>query len=148
MDELKSCKLTKTQRDISSTNNTSVFSTSKDTINVSYQNSKLYQIENSVDITLHDRELKFRIERDKDNRSATNICSFSLDDNEKGGHSTVFCERTIDFMRDLQSNNPNVIGYGENMILEDIKNAEVSLCADYINEVFEYNILNMKKLFL
>ena len=148
MDELKSCSLTKIQRDISSTNNASVFSTSKDMINASYQNSKLYLIEDSVDITLHDRELKFRIERDKDERSATNICSFSLDDNEKGCHSTVFCERTVDFLRDLQSNNPNVSGYDENVKLEDTKNAGVSLCADYINEVFEYKLLNMKKLFL
>ncbi|TMW50023.1 hypothetical protein DOY81_004889 [Sarcophaga bullata] len=134
MDEMKSWRLTKTQRDISSTNNTSVFSTSKDMINVSYQNSKLYQIENSVDITLHERELKFRIERGKDERSATNICSFSLDDNEKGGHSTVFCERTVDFMRDLQNNNPSVSGYDENIILEDIKNAGVPSSADNMNE--------------
>lgn len=132
-EQFKRSSLTANQTDSLSTSNNSVLSTTKDLINVSLQTGKLYQIENSVDITLHERDLKFRVsEKKEDELSETNMCSFSLDDNEKEGQSAVFCERTRDFLRDLQGNNPNVNGP------ENIGNSATSACAGHMSEVFTY----------
>ncbi|KAM7364115.1 spc105-related isoform 2-T2 [Cochliomyia hominivorax] len=89
-------------KNVSINNNHSVLSTTKDMINVSYQhqNSKLYQIDNSVDITLCEREIKYQIGKNKvNNETRSKIYSFSLEENEKEVRSVMFGERTIDFMQ-------------------------------------------------
>lgn len=120
---------------LSISNDNTVLSSSKDLINVLYQNSKMYQIENSVDVTLYEREMKFQIEGGKRGEQTNDLCSFSLEDNEKETHSIKFGERTIDFMQELRYN-ATIIG-GDVTKTDDFQDEKgVPVLSEYTDEVF------------
>ncbi|XP_037807647.1 uncharacterized protein LOC119601036 [Lucilia sericata] len=100
------------QKNMSVSNNQSIFSTTKDLINNSYQhqNSKKFHIENSVDITLNESEIQnFKNEQNKDREHTTNnLFSFSLNDNEKEARSIIFADRTVDYMSELRVDSSNI----------------------------------------
>ncbi|XP_065356778.1 putative uncharacterized protein DDB_G0282133 [Calliphora vicina] len=112
-------------------NNLSILSATKDLINVSYQNqnSKMHHIENSVDITLYDREMQFQMEQNNAGEETNNLYSFSLEDHEKEARSTIFGERTVDFMRELRGDSSNLRDVSE---ICDIKS--VTVFTEYMDE--------------
>lgn len=123
-------------KNLSVSNNVSVLSTTKDLINISYQHqtSKMYQIENSVDITLYEKELKFQVAEDKSSdQTKSKLYSFSLEDNEKETRSVMFGEKTIDFMRSLQGDALNIVEDNRNPC--DVTDKGVTVFSEYMDEV-------------
>ncbi|XP_023302565.2 putative uncharacterized protein DDB_G0282133 isoform X1 [Lucilia cuprina] len=123
-------------KNMSVNNNQSIFSTTKDLINNSYQHqsSKKFHIENSVDITLNESEIQnFQNEPYKDGEQTTNnLCSFSMTDNEKEPRSIIFADRTVDYMNELKIDSLNIRDDTKTNDFKDGKS--VTVFSEYMDE--------------
>lgn len=94
-------------------------SNTRDLINTTYQNCTLF-VENSVDITLSEKETRLKNQRKSTwDSKAKSTCSFSFDENELCGLSSKhFCEKTADFMQDVQNRSVGIDVIGNEVSAE------------------------------